>query len=49
MSLPPPTMAGSTTVTTGYFKDLGFLISPQHTAQNTLQLLCILLAVISHA
>lgn len=39
-SLPPPTMAGSTTVTTGYFKGLNFLISSQHTAQNTLQLLC---------
>lgn len=33
-------MAGSTTVTTGYFKDLNFLISSQRTAQNTLQLLC---------
>lgn len=48
-SLPPLTMAGSTTVTTGYFKDLNFVISSQHTAHNTLQLLCILLAPISHA
>jgi len=48
-SLPPPTMAGSTTVTSGYFKDLNFLISSQHTAQNTLQLLCLWLALISHA
>ena len=42
-------MAGSTTVTSGYFKDLNFLIYPKRTAQNTLQLLCILLALISHA
>lgn len=40
-------MAGSTTVTTGYFKDLNFLIAPQHTAQYTLQWLCSLLALIS--
>lgn len=33
-SLPPLTMAGSSTVTTGYFKDLNFLISSQHTAQT---------------